>query len=245
LENDLLGTSGAIAAAAQRIDNIVSDYFTENSFSVYDYLHSEILFVEPSKDFSIVLNVTDFSWTIRKDVWYMGAGDTQLLPPINMNNKDVIVGNTVVDNGSIELIERFALFGLEEEKASKNIAKGSKNNVVLFATSTLFVPNYTKIEHLIARYFQNADDQHKSNIYLYIIGSRNGVEWKIVHKGKLSDVNRAIQGIQIRRCFVSCRYFQFVFARKNTNTPDLDRLMNNFSGFSFEYQNFDNERKLR
>jgi hypothetical protein len=236
-----------IGGAKRKIDNIITDYFTERSLSVYDSSHNEILFIEPSRDFSIVLNLSDFSYTMRKDVllpteYYNEQRTAKFSKSLLINNNDVLIA----EFSGVHSFDTY-FFSLDEHTAAKSIADNNfENNVLLIATTTLFSPNYMKVEHLIARFFQNANLNNKSNIYLYLTGSRDGVRWRTVARGKITNIEKPMQGIEIRRCFTSCRYFQFVFAKKNTGkNVDSDRLMNNFSGFCFDFLPCDNPKKLR
>jgi len=236
---------------ADRIDNIITDYFTEKSFSVYDSFHNEILFIDPSKNFTIVLNLNDFSYSIRKDMMsFMFFVHNQFSGTVSINNKDILFLNFT--SYLALTTDYFYFYNLDETKAAKSISHGIEmtnyinnipNSVVLFATTTMFSPNYMKVEHLIARFLQNASENRESNIYLFVIGSRDGVEWKIVSKGRITNLDKMMQGIQIRRCFTSCRYFQFVFAKKDVGRySGEDRLLNNFSGFSFDFQACDSKK---
>jgi hypothetical protein len=187
-----------------------------------------------------VLNLSDFSYSIRKDC---GTQFEQFSRAVSLNNRDVLVVDTYDNYNNWETTDAY-LYGLDETKTSKNPLNNlPQNAIVLFATTTLFIPNYTKVEHLIARFMQHADLEYKSDVYLFIVGSRDGVEWKILTKGKITNLDKQMQGMQIRRCFTSCRYFQFVFAVKG-NTGS-DRLLNYFGGFAFDYIKNDYDKKIR
>lgn len=228
-----------LSQTVQKIDNVATDYFTQNSFSVYDSFHNEILFIEPSKDFTIVLNLNDFTYSMRIDrSCVKGEEFDHFLGTVLINNRDVLLTRHLY-HGYIYF------FGLDETKGTRNISN-TTNSTVLFATTTLFSPNYMKVEHLIARFLQSCNANHKSNVYLFVIGSRDGVEWKIISKGKIKDLSKQMQGAELRRCFTSCRYFQFVFAIKDVGKyTGEDRLLNNFSGFGFDFMPCDNNKKLR
>ena len=237
-----------IGGATRKIDNIVTDYFTEKSFSAYDSYHNEILFIEPSKDFIIVLSLSDFTYSFRIDILfqsynYVETRISRFSKLISINNNDVLISNY-----NDKYVFNAMFYSLDEQKYVKRSNKYyPANSLVLFATTTLFSPNYMKVEHLIARFFQNATQALKSSIYLYVFGSRDGIEWRIVARGKIENIEKPMQGLQIRRCFTSCRYFQFVFAKKDTTRNDEagDRLGNNFSGFCFDWLMCDNPKKLR
>ena len=125
------------------------------------------------------------------------------------------------------------LFDIAESDAAKDIGhKSVNNNAVIIASGVIRTSQYTQIEHLIARFQQITNAE--SEIHLYIIGSRNGVEWKILNGGVMKqNVNRG--GIEIRRTHCSSRYYQFVFIKKDIgNTLNTkNRRESYFDSFEF------------
>lgn len=224
-----------------RINNIAEDYITENSFFVYDKFHNELLLVEPSKHYSICIQLDGMIFSIRKDNQRV-VGSANSFDGfdkfVDINNKDMLIAKTTNN--------RYWFYDLHESDAPKTIAyKYVNNNYVLLATTTIFNPNYVKVEHAIARFLQTIASGGASSVYLFVLGSRDGMEWKVISSGILNATD-TVRGAEIRRCFISCRYFQLVFVRKDTTQTSGDNRFNNqFNNFSIEAKLKDNKDKLR
>jgi hypothetical protein len=224
-----------------RINNIAEDYITANSFFVYDKFHNELLLIEPSKHYSICIQLDGMIFSIRKDNQRVVGGANSFDgfdKFIDINNKDMLIAETTNN--------RYWFYDLHESDAPKTIAyQYVNNNYVLLATTTIFNPNYVKVEHAIARFLQTIASGGASSVYLFVLGSRDGMEWKVISSGTLNATD-TVRGAEIRRCFISCRYFQLVFVRKDTTQTSGDNRFNNqFNNFSIEAKLKDNKDKLR
>jgi len=246
IENRISGLY--IGNSAQRIDNIMQDYFTQKSFCVHDKIENELLFIEPTKDFSIVLMLNDMSWVIRKDTFYKIAGvnEVNFDDFVEVNNEYILI--------KTKIKRLFTIFGgncyrLAETTHSKVATNNSNtdtninNNAVLFASGTIMTNQYTKIEHIIARFNQITDTEFDSHILL--IGSRDGIEWKVLNHS-FAKFPKGMSGQQMRRCFTSARYFQFVYIRIERGKQNTqNRKDSYFERFTFDISNNDAENKLR
>ena len=225
----------------EQINNITDDFITINSFFVYDKFYNELLLIDPSKHYAICIQLDGLIFSIRKDfqrVWGSTNYFNGFTSYVNINNNDVLIAET--DNN------RLWFYNQKETDTPKTIAyKYFNNNFVLLSTTTIFNPTYIKIEHAIARFVQTLNTGAASSIYLFILGSRDGIEWKIISSGILTATTTT-RGTEIRRGFISCRYFQLVFVRKDTKQLVSDSRFNNqFTGFSIESKLKDNKNKLR
>ncbi|OQA90829.1 MAG: hypothetical protein BWY27_00749 [Bacteroidetes bacterium ADurb.Bin234] len=225
----------------EQINNITDDFITINSFFVYDKFYNELLLIDPSKHYAICIQLDGLIFSIRKDFQkVLGSANyfNGFTSYVNINNNDVLIAET--DNN------RLWFYNQKETDTPKTIAyKYFNNNFVLLSTTTIFNPTYIKIEHAIARFVQTLNTGAASSIYLFILGSRDGIEWKIISSGILTATTTT-RGTEIRRGFISCRYFQLVFVRKDTTQLVSDSRFNNqFTGFSIESKLKDNKNKLR
>lgn len=224
-----------------QINNITEDFITTNSFFVYDKFNNELLLIEPTKHYSICIQLDGLIFSIRKDTQkVLGSSNyfNGFTNYVNINNEDILIAES--NNGF------FWFYNQKESNTPKSIAyKYFNNNFVLLATTTIFNPNYVKIEHAIARFVQTLNTGAASSIYLFVLGSRDGVEWKIVSSGILTATS-TIRGAEIRRGFISCRYFQLIFIRKDTTQLVSDSRFNSqFNNFSIESKLKDNKNKAR
>jgi hypothetical protein len=123
------------------------------------------------------------------------------------------------------------------------------NNAVVIASGILRQERYVKMEHIIARFNQITNSQY--NTHLFLLGSRDGINWAILNHSKMQDVPKNLGGQEMRRHFSSARFFQIVFVRtEKVVLPDrkqntTNRLDSYFERFSFDYSLNDNENKLR
>lgn len=224
-----------------QINNITEDFITTNSFFVYDKFNNELLLIEPTKHYSICIQLDGLIFSVRKDTQKI-LGSTNYFNGfanyVNINNEDVLIAES--NNGN------FWFYNQKELNTPKTIAyQYFNNNFVLLATTTIFNPNYVKIEHAIARFVQTLNIGAASSIYLFILGSRDGMEWKIISSGILTATSTA-RGVEIRRGFISCRYFQLVFIRKDTTQLISDSRFNSqFNRFSIDLKLKDNKNKAR
>jgi hypothetical protein len=239
----------SIRNAAKRIDNITKDYFTENSFCIYDKIENELLLIEPNKDFTPVLQLNDMSWTMRKDLFTKlknNFGVSQRNLP-NFDDYTLINGEYILikkqyymRNGDKGCTRFFYL--LSEGNTSKGAAELS-NNAVVFASGVIMMNQYMKIEHIISRFTQLTDTDFDS--HLFLIGSRDGIEWKVLNHSH-AKFPKSFSGQEMRRCFASARYFQFVYIRLERNGKNTtNRRDSYFERFTFDMSNSDGAGKIR
>jgi hypothetical protein len=232
---------------SKKIDNIMQNYFTDKSFCIHDKIENELLFIEPTRRGIFVLQLNDMSWTMRSDVLFnsdFGYGTTGDWGSFNdyfeMDNKYILVKNETLTN-PIRIRHHF--YNLRETTASKLGTKNINNNIVLFASGVIMMNQYMKIEHIIARFNKITNTEFDSHIFL--IGSRDGIEWKVLNHS-FGKITKNMSGQEMRRCFTSARYFQFVYVRlergKQNTAPRKDSY---FERFTFDMSNSDAEGKIR
>jgi len=238
-----------LAAPAKRIDNLMSSpltpkggtFFTENSFCVYDKIENELLYIEPNKDFSYVLMLGDMTWAMRKDIYDIsGVAYKSFDDFVEVNNDYLLIKKTVSPSNPKR--EAYRFYKLHETNALKN-GIYINNNAIVLASGVIMTNQYTKIEHIIARFSQFTNTEFDSHIFL--IGSRDGVEWKVLNHSS-AKFPKSMSGQEMRRCFTSARYFQFVYvSMERGKQSTLSRKDNYFERFTFDMSNSDAEGKIR
>ena len=232
----------SIADSAKRINNIMVDYFSKQSFCVYDKTENELLFIEPEKNFSIVLMLNDMCWAYRKDMLLNPADTSTNFTDYVVVDNDYLLVRRWQRSGTNPPVYYNYFYKLNETDTSKN-AKYINNNAVVFASGVIMTKQYIKIEHIISRFSQITDTEFDSHILL--IGSRDGIEWKVLNHSS-ATFPKSISGQQMGRGFVSSRYFQFVYIRIERGKQNTqNRKESYFERFSFEISNSDAEGKLR
>ena len=233
----------------ERIDNIMQEYFTEKSFCVYDKIENELLFIEPTKYFSFVLMLNDMSWTTRADFPFRdsvifngyGAETANFNDFVEINNHYILIKNRI-PNPPIPKRCWHYFYKLEETTTSKS-SSNITNNAVVFASGVIMTNQYTKIEHIIARFNQITNSEFDSHIFL--IGSRDGIEWKVLNHS-FAKFPKGVSGQEMRRCFTSARYFQFVYIRIERGKQNTsNRKDSYFERFTFDMSNSDARGKIR
>ena len=235
-----------LGQASSPINKLMQDYFSGNSFCVFDKQENELLLIEPSKDFSLVLQLNDMSWTSRKDGHRVSERQGN-----NITNNGTILQFTdavIVDN-NYRLIGRDIEFGrdlffsLEESEQSKTSSYNHINNNAVVLISGIIMNNqYVRPEHVISRFSQITDKEYES--HLLVIGSRDGIEWKVLNHSKM-NAPKSMSGQKMRRVFTSARYFQFAYIRIERNGNNTNRKLSYFERFSFDISGNDAEGKLR
>jgi len=233
----------------KRIDNIMQEYFTNKSFCVYDKIENELLFIEPTKYFTLVLQLNNMTWTTRVDLQFRentNFGGSGALTP----NFD----DCFEMNGNYILVKNYQLFPLTpkrifhnfyklEETTTSKSSSNVTNNAVVFASCVIMMNQYMKIEHIISRFKQITDTDFDSHIF--ILGSRDGIEWKVLNHS-FAKFTKNMSGQEMRRCFTSARYFQFVYIRLERGKQNkAQRKDSYFERFTFDMSNSDAEGKLR
>lgn len=237
-----------ITQACTRIDDLMKDYLSDNSFCVFDKKENELLFVEPDKDFSFVLQLDDMSWTTRKDghrnaivngsTIYTNGTITQFMDSVIIDNEYKLIGR---DNS----LNRDLFFNTEETDRSKTAGWNFiNNNAVVFISGVIMNNQYVKLEHIISRFSQLTNTDFDS--YILLAGSRDGIEWKVLNHSSMVNVPKNLSGQEMRRCFTSARYFQIVYIRIERNNQNTEpRKQSYFERFSFDMSNSDAVWKLR
>jgi len=231
----------SLSNAAVRRDNLMKDYFTEDSFCVHDKIENELLFIEPSKDFSYVLMLNDMSWAMRKDIYDISGVAYKSFTDFVEANNDYLLIKKCIDK-SYPQLNTYRFYKLNETKALKS-GIYINNNAIVFVSGVVMFNQYMKIEHIISRFSQFTDTEFDSHIFL--IGSRDGIEWKVLNHS-YSKFPKSMSGQQMRRCFTSARYFQFVYMSiERGQQSTSSRKDNYFERFTFDMSNSDAEGKMR
>jgi hypothetical protein len=238
-----------IAQSCAMIYDLMKDYLSDNSFCVFDKKENELLFIDPDKDFSFVLQLDYMSWTTRKDGYKNMLKDghtlytrgilSQFTDSIIIDNEYKLIGR---DNSGLN---RDLFFDMEETDRSKTIdGYFYNNNAVVFISGIIMNKQYVKLEHIISRFSQLTNTSFDSHIL--IIGSRDGIEWKVLNHSSMVNVSKNISGQEMRRCFSSSKYFQIVYIRmERSNQNTENRKQSYFERFSFDISNSDSAGKLR
>jgi hypothetical protein len=232
---------------SKKIDNIMQDYFTDKSFCIHDKIENELLFIEPTRRCIFVLQLADMSWTMRSDVLVnsdFGYGTTGDWGCFNdyfeMDNKYILVKKEKFKDSHVAI---HYFYSLRETIASKLGTTNINNNVVVFASAVIMMNQYMKIEHIIARFNQITNTEFDSHIFL--VGSRDGIEWKVLNHS-FGKITKSMSGQEMRRCFTSARYFQFVYVRVERGKQNTAlRKDSYFERFTFDISNSDAEGKIR
>lgn len=237
-----------ITQACTRIDDLMKDYFSDNSFCVFDKKENELLFIEPDKDFSFVLQLDDMSWTTRKDGHrnaIVNGSTIYTNGTISQFTDSIIIDNEYRLIGRDSILNRDLFFYIGETDRSKTAGWNYiNNNAVIFISGVIMHNQYVKLEHIISRFSQMTDSDFDSHILL--VGSRDGIEWKVLNHSAMTAVPVSRSGQEMRRCFTSARYFQIVYIRIERNTQNMEnRKQSYFERFSFDMSNSDSVGKLR
>ena len=240
-QTDIETATGLTIKGNEVINNIVNDFITDNSFLVHDKFYNELLLIDPSQEFTIVTQLDGFTTYLRRDN-RRNTGSTypftNFYDTVLINNEEkLITTNANSDN---------YFYSLSELNIPKSIGyQYYNNNAVVIASTTLFNLNYIKLEHLIARFTKTLQSTALSTVSIFVLGSRDGIEWKIISSGVLNAIETT-RGAEIRRHFISCRYFQLVFICKDTTQLVTDnRFDNHFQEFIIEPSFKDAVNKLR
>lgn len=230
------------------------EYVTPDTFCAYDQRYHELLVINKNKKFCYVFSLTASCWYIRSDGHELVNDDgtqgqkiTQYQRCVDINGELHLVSQGEYydpeHGGSAQ--ERFDTFSKisEHEYTKEEIGNVSSEHII--CTTPIFQDKYFKVEHLISRFYNEASQYNRYKIGMFIAGSRNGVEWKIVGKGILtSELN--MNNAEIRRMICSCRYVQLSFVKIPLSLTALNsRFKNYFSLFSFDTSLNDAENKIR
>lgn len=178
-----------------------TDYFFRNSHVAYDNLYNEIIFINENFSIQFVLNLNNLTFSIRTDKVGLKREYSQV---IQANNRSILCAK---ENNF------WTFYSTNEYDKIPNV-EGRGN--VLFVSTIIPLHQYLRIEHMITRFELSPiilDDGQilRYSIKLFLLGSRDGIEWKPIAGGEKNLIGKSINSLEIRRAFTSVRYIQAVF----------------------------------
>ena len=178
-----------------------TDYFFRNSHVAYDNLYNEIIFINENFSIQFVLNLNNLTFSIRTDKVGLKREYSQVIQ---------------VDNRSILCAKENNFWTFYSTNEYDKIPNVEGRGNVLFVSTIIPFHQYLRIEHMITRFELSPiilDDGQilRYSIKLFLLGSRDGIEWKPIAGGEKNLIGESINSLEIRRAFTSVRYIQAVF----------------------------------
>jgi len=200
LQNKLLDSSTRFSEVNAAFKNAV-DYFFVDSHAAFDELYNEIIFINSNYTIQFVFHLESQTFSVRTD---KVETRRNYLKVAEVNSKSILCADVY---GFWEFYSTY-----EYDKILNVDGKGN----MLIASTIIPVEQYNRLRHLVTRFelspilLSNADIL-RYNVSLYVIGSRDGVDWKVIAGGTKTNVLTSMNSLEIRRAFTSVRYLQVIF----------------------------------